>query len=115
MARMTDQDDQTPLGDVTLALAMDFGDQRTRSVKDMQPARVRIELDDPCHPMRTEDGDRPGGYFREIFDEARAFCAQAFDAMAIVHDFVSNVDRSTKLRQRLFHDVAGPAHTARKP
>jgi hypothetical protein len=114
MARMTDQDDQTPLGDVTLALAMDFGDQRTRSVKDMQPARVRIELDYPCHPMRTEDGDRPGGYFREVFDEARAFCAQAFDDMAVVNDFVSNVDRSTKLRECLFDDVDGPDHAGAK-
>src|SRR5438477_605222 len=114
MARMTDQDDQTPLGDVTLALAMDFGDQRTRSVKDMQPARPRIELDDPCHPMRTEDGDRPGGYFREVFDEARAFCAQAFDDMAVVNDLVSNIDRSTKLRERLLDDVDGPDHAGAK-
>jgi len=114
MARMTDQDDQTPLGNVTLALAMDFGDQRTRSVKDMQPARLRIELDDPCHPMRTEDGDRPGGYFREIFDEARAFCAQAFDDMAVVNDLVSHVDRSTKLRERLLDDVDGPDHAGAK-
>src|SRR5256885_14618437 len=100
MARMTDQDDQTPPGNVTLALAMDFGDQRTRSVKDMQPARLRIELDDPCHSMRTEDGDRPGGYFREVFDEARAFCAQAFDDMAGVEELRAEVKPRTKTSAR---------------
>jgi hypothetical protein len=114
MARMTDQDDQTPLRDVTLALAMDFGDQRTGSIQNMQAARLCIELDDPCHPMRTEDGDRPGGYFGEIFDEARAFCAQAFDDMAVVNDFMSNVDGGAKFRERLLDDVDGPDHAGAK-
>src|SRR5256885_13673778 len=108
MARMTDQDDQTPPGNVTLALAMDFGDQRTRSVKDMQPARLRIELDDPCHSMRTEDGDRPGGYFREVFDEARAFCAQAFDDMAGGDDLVAHGEPGTQPRERPPGEVDGP-------
>jgi hypothetical protein len=114
MARMTDQDDQTTVRDVALALAMDFGDQGTSGIQDMQAARLCIELDDPCHPMRTEDGDRPGGYFREVFDEARAFCAQAFDDMAVVNDFMSNVDGGAKLRERLLDDVDGPDHAGAK-
>ena len=114
MARVTDQDDQTPLGDVTLALAMDFGDQRTGSIQNMQAARLCIQLDDPCHPMRTEDGDCPGGYFREVFDEARAFCTQAFDDMTVVYDFMSNVDGGAKLHERLLDDVDGPDYAGAK-
>jgi hypothetical protein len=114
MARMTDQDDQTTLRDVTLALAMDFGDQRTGGIQNMQATRLCIELDGPCHPMRTEDGDCLRGNFREIFDEARAFCAQAFDDMAVVNDFMANVDGGAKLRERLLDDVDGPDHAGAK-
>jgi hypothetical protein len=64
--------------------------------------------------MRTEDGDRPCGHFREIFDEARAFCAQAFDDMAVVNDLVSNVDGGAKLRECLLDDVDGPDHAGAK-
>jgi len=114
MARMTDQDDQAALRDVMLALAMDFGDQRAGGIQNMQATRLCIELDGPCHPMRTEDGDRPCGHFREVFDEARAFCAQALDDMAVVNDLVSNVDRGAKLRERLLDDVDGPDHAGAK-
>jgi hypothetical protein len=64
--------------------------------------------------MRTEDGDRPGGHFREVFDEARALCAQAFDDMAVVNDFMSNVDGGAKLRERLFDDIDGTDHAGAK-
>jgi hypothetical protein len=80
----------------------------------MQAARLCIELNDPCHPMRTEDGDRPGGHFREVFDEARTFCAQAFDDMPVVNDFVSNVNGGAKLRERLLDDVDSPDHAGTK-
>jgi hypothetical protein len=80
----------------------------------MQAARLCIELDDPGDPMRTEDGDRPGGHFRELFDEARAFCAQAFDDMAVVNDFMSNVDGGAKRRERLLDDIDGPDHAGAK-
>ena len=114
MARVTDQDELTTLRHVTLALAMYFCDQRTGSIQDMQATPLRIKLDDPCHPVRTENGDRTAGYFREVFDEARAFCAQAFDDMAVVNDFVSNVDGGAKLRERLLDDVNGPDHAGAK-
>jgi hypothetical protein len=93
---------------------MDFCDQRTGSIQNMQAARLCIELDRPCHPMRTEDGDRSCGYFREVFYEARAFCAQAFDDMAVVNNFMSNVDGGAKLRERLLDDVDRPDHAGTK-
>ena len=88
MARVTDQDHDATLPDITLALAMDLGDERTRRIENAQTTCLRILLHEPRDAMRAENGDRSGGHFRKVLDETCAFCAQALGDMAVVNDFV---------------------------
>src|SRR5206468_8214265 len=64
--------------------------------------------------MGAEDGDRPGWYLGEMLDKACALRAQAFDDMAVVNDFVPDIDRRAKLLERFFHDVDGADHAGAK-
>ena len=66
-------------------------------------------------PVRTENGDRPGGHFRQVLDETRALRAQGLDDMAVVHDFMPDIDRRAKLCQRLLDDVDGPDYAGAEP
>jgi len=110
MARVTDQDHDTALCDITLALAMDLGDERTRRIENAQATGLRILFYEPRDAVRAENGDRSGGHFRKVLDETCALCAQALDDVAVVNDFVSDVNGRAKLRERLLDDVDGPDH-----
>src|SRR5437763_6921936 len=59
MARVADQDQNTPLRRVAFALAMDLGDERTGCIQNAQSIFLRFVLDLPCDPLRTENGDSP--------------------------------------------------------
>ena len=115
MARVADQDQNTPLRRVAFALAMDLGDERTGRIQNAQSIFLRFILDLPCDPVRTENGDRPGGHFRQVLDETRALRAQGLDDMAVVHDFMPDIDRRAKLCQRLLDDVNGPDDAGAEP
>jgi len=110
MAGVTDQDHDATLPDITLALAMDLGDERTRRVENAQATGLRILFYEPRDAMRAENGDRSGGHFRKVLDETCALCAQALHDVAVVNDFVSDVNGRAKLRERLLDDVDGPDH-----
>jgi hypothetical protein len=110
MARVSDQDHNATLCDVTLALPMDLGNERTGGIQDAQSTRLCILLHEARDAMRAENGDRAGGYFREVLDETCTFCAQALDDMAVVNDFVPDVYGRAKLRERLLDDVDGSDH-----
>jgi hypothetical protein len=112
MGRVTDQNNHATLSDIAFPLAMDLGDERTSGVQNAQTARLRILLDEPRNAMRAEDGDGSGGHLREILDETRASCAQALDDMAIVYDFVPDVDGCAKLREGPLHDFDGSDYTS---
>jgi len=89
---------------------MDLRHERTGGIQDAQPARLRILLHELGDAMRTENSDRSRRHFREVLDETCAFCAQGFDDVPVVNDFVPDVDRRAKLRERLLDDVDGPDH-----
>jgi hypothetical protein len=110
MARVTDQDHNASLRDITLALAMDLGDERTRRIENAQPTCLRILLHKPRDAVRAENRDRSAGHFRKVLDETRALCAQALDDMAVVNDFVPDVYGRAKLRERPLDNVDGPDH-----
>jgi len=110
MARVTDQDHDATLPDITLALAVDLGDERTRRIENAQATGLRILFYEPRDAVRAENGDRSGGHFRKVLDETCAFRAQALDDVAVVNDFVSDVNGRAKLRERLLDDVDGPDH-----
>jgi hypothetical protein len=71
---------------------------------------MRILLHEPRDAVRAENGDRSGGHFRKVFDEARTLGAQAFDDMAVVNDFVTDVYGRAEFRERLLDDIDGPDH-----
>src|SRR5215510_8285101 len=105
MAGVSDQDHDATLCEVALPLSMDLGDQRTGRIEYAQAARFRLLFHPARDSMCAEDGDRAGGHFRQMFDEARALGAQTLNHMAVVHDFVPNVDGRPEPRQRLLDDI----------
>ena len=107
MAGVADQDHLPSGGDVALALAVDLGDQRAGGIEHGQAALFRVILDAARDAVRAEDRNGAGRHLAQVLDEARAFCAQAFDDMAVVHDLVADVDRRTVDLQRSLDDVDG--------
>ena len=93
---------------------MHFRDERTRRIEHAQAAHLRVVFDLSRHAMRAEDRDRARGDFGQMFDEARAFGAEAFDDVAVVHDFVSYVDGRSEFRQCVLDDVDRANHTGAK-
>jgi hypothetical protein len=57
--------------------------------------------------MRAEDRHGALGDFVDFVDEMRTLGAQALDNVAIVHDFVADVDRRAVLFERTLDDLDG--------
>ncbi len=94
---MSDQDDLATLVGVALALDVHFRDQRASRVDDRKPAVGRAFLDRAGDPMRAENRDGALRDFVDLVDEMCALGAQALDNVAIVHDFVADIDRRTDI------------------
>src|SRR5829696_7965045 len=60
--------------------------------------------------MRTENRDRAVRDFAWIFYEARALGLQALHDMEVMHDLVTDVDRSLVSGQRPFNDIDRAHH-----
>ena len=115
MPRVADENHRAALRDVTLALAMHLGNQRTRRVEDLQLAFARLVLDRLGDAMSAEDRARAGRHLAQMLDEARALRAERFDDVAIVDDLMTHVDGRPEALERLLDDVDCADDTGTKP
>src|SRR5476649_1642427 len=93
MAGMADQDEGAPLREVTLALVMDLGNQRTSRVEHGKTAPGSLLLNAARNAMRAEDRHGVFRYLGQRLDEARALGLQAVDHMLVVDDLVAHINR----------------------
>src|SRR4029079_2525051 len=93
MTGMADQDDLPPLVGVALPLDMDFRHQRACCVDNRQPALPGQPLDFAGNTVRAEDRYRTRRYLVDFIYKASTLCAQTFDDMSVVHNFVPDIDR----------------------
>ncbi len=72
---------------------MNLGDQGTCGVERNQVAPGRLFGDRPRHPVRRKDDRRLAiRNFTKFLDEDGALGTQAVDYIAVVHDFMANID-----------------------
>ena len=110
MAGMADQHDLAVLASVAAAFVMHLGDQRAGGVDHRQTALGGRLLDPLGDAVGGEDGHRAGRDLVQFVDEHRAAGAQILDDMAVVHDFVTHIDRRAVFLQRALDDLDGPLH-----
>src|SRR5262249_35461114 len=97
MAGVAHENHNAPLCCGAPALAVHLCDQWAGRIQNSQATRLRLFLHAPRDAVRTEDGDRSGGYFREMFDETCTLCPERVDDMSIVHDLVTHINRRAEL------------------
>jgi hypothetical protein len=92
---------------------MNLRHERAGGVQHIEPALLRIALDALRHTVRAEDRDRAVRHFIQFFDETRAFTAQIFDDVPVMHDFVAYVHGGAVPLQCAIHyfDRANDART----
>ncbi len=102
---MADQHDLAAAPEMNFGLAMDLGHQRTGGVERQQVTPGRLFWNRARHAVRREDHRRICifGNFGELFDEDGALGLEALDHIAVVHDFVADIDRGPVDRQRPLH------------
>ena len=114
MAGVTDQHDLAALGRVAAALVVHLGDQRTGGVDHRQLPLGGQLLDPLGDPVGGEDGHRAGGDLVQFVDEHGAAGAQILHHVAVVHDFVTDIDRRAVFLQRPLDDFDRPLDTGTK-
>ena len=104
MAGVADQHDRSALLHIALPLAMNFRDEGTGGIKDGQSKRGGFVLDGAGNAMGTEDRARAMRNLIQTLDKAGAFRLEALDNMAIVDNFMADIDRRPIFLERAFHD-----------
>jgi hypothetical protein len=90
---------------------MDLGDQRAGGVEDVEAALFGFASHRLRHAVGAEDQGGAVGNLAQVFDEDGALGLEVIDHVAVVHDFVADVDRAAKLFQRAFDDSDGTLDT----
>ena len=108
---MADQDDFTAALEMDRRLAVNLGHQRAGRVLGEEIALVGLVWNGLRHAMGGKHHRRAGlRNFVQFRDENRALFAQAFHHIAVMHDFVTHIDRCAIELQRTFHRIDGPDH-----
>ncbi len=114
MAGMADQYDRAPLLGIAPALNMDLGDERAGGVEHRQTARGGLLFDRLGYPVGAEDGARARRNLVKLVHENRALAAQLVHDMTIMHDFVTDIDRSAVKIDRALDNLDGADHARAK-
>ena len=94
-----------PLINVALTFFVNLRHEGAGGVENRKAANLRVVLHGPRYPVRAEDRDCACRYLGEILNEASAFCFEAFNDIAIVHDLVAHINRRSMFLKRPFHDI----------
>jgi hypothetical protein len=96
-----------------LATSRSFSTSQTRTggVEDLEPARRRFLADRLRNAVRAEDHYRIVRNVGKGFDEDRAAGFEPVDDVAVVHDFVADINRGAETLQCLFDDRDRPVDT----
>ncbi len=97
-----------------LGLDMHLGDQGTGGVQGEDAATFGLLGGGAGRAMRREHQGPVGGAVRHLLDEHRAQGGQALDHAAIVHDFVTDIDRSAVFGDRPLDHLDRPVHARAK-
>ena len=82
-------------------LDVDLGHQWTRRIEYRETAILRFRAHGLRHAVRAEHDGGTMWDAIERLDENGAFALQVVDDKAVVHDFMTHVNRRTELRERL--------------
>ena len=93
---------------------MHFGDERAGSVYDAQVFVFGQLHDCRRNPVRAEDADRAVGHFFETIDKDNVALAEIIDHIAVVNDFMKDVNRRWEEIERAFDNVNGANHASAK-
>src|SRR6516162_5666996 len=105
MAGMPNQDDLTTLICVALAFHMHLRDQRAGGVDNGEPAVGREVLDHARNSVRAEYRDAALRDLVDLIHKTCTFGAQALDDVAIVNDFMTDIDRRSILLERTLDNL----------
>ena len=94
-----------------LRLAVHFADQRAGCIDIVEPARLRGSRNDLGHAMRAEYHGATVRHLVQFLDEDRTHAAQPVDDIAVMDDFVTDVDRRPEALDRQFDDLDGAVDT----
>ena len=93
---------------------MHLGDQRTGGVEHFQATLIGFLAHGLRHAVGAEDHRGTIGYFVQFFDKHGAIGAQLVDHVAVVHHFVTHVDRGAIGFERAFDNGNGAIDTGTK-
>jgi hypothetical protein len=94
---------------------MNLGDKRTDGVKHSQIARPSILFDGARNAMRAEDRYCAPRNLGKVLDETCAFRLEAFDDVAVVNNFVTDINGRPESIESPLDDLDRPHHTGTKP
>ena len=112
MVRMPDQEDFAAALEMDRGLAVHLRDQRAGRVQREEIAGPGVGRNRFRNPVGRKHHRCVGivGDFGEFLDENRALGLQAVDHIAVMHDFVADIDRGAVDRERPLDGVDGPHH-----
>ena len=108
-------EDDVPTGFArTLRLLMHLGHQGTGCVDIFKSACFRLGRNSLGHAVGAENDRDAVGHLIERFDENRALGAQRVDDIAVVDDFVPDIDRCPETLDCKLHDTDRPVDARTK-
>jgi hypothetical protein len=114
MTPVTDKDGFDPLAAIAADFHVYLGDQRAGGVKYLEPATFSFALYRPGDAMGAEDHVIVIGNLVEFIDEYRPLLLEIIDHVAIMHDFMTDVDRGAKEPYSTFDDFNGAIYPGAK-
>ncbi len=114
MTGMADENQGAAFLNIRGGVRMNLGHERTGRIKNCKIAALGLPLDRAGHAVSAENRRRSPRHLGQTFNELRAPRLQFVDHMAIMDDFMVNVDGCAILFERPLDDIDGPNHAGTK-
>ena len=112
---MADQDDVIAFANEAVRFEVDLGHQRAGRVDDLQRTLLGLLEHARRDAVRAENRVRPFGHVVQLVHEYDAAGLEPLHDVAVVYDFLADVDGRAVDLQRQIHDSYGAIHTRTKP
>ncbi len=109
---MADEDEGAAFASKAESLEMNLGDQRAGGINDAECALLSLFADAGRNAVGAEDEYCAFGNLRDGFDEDGAAVAQLLDDIAVMNDFVMDVDGTAKGFEGELDDIDGANHAS---